>query len=806
MYVQRSLVSSILSCRTKVAIIEGARAVGKTSLAHNELESRGFAYYTLAEQETYNYASRNLSEWVNGLKLPAIIDEAQRIPDLPLAVKERVDRLPNASLQIVLTGSASINRKGLEGQDPLARRSRRYILHPLTRREIAHNPDSIVDDLWEGLIDQSFQSNMSRKDLYDLIALGGFPQYALGTEFTSPRERYLSIKDDIDGVLGDTILPGEQLDKTIAHAVLRSLLGIPGGILKVSRISNELGYDSRTISRYIGIFERRFLIHSLPNLRLAAHKQNVAHSKIHPVDTSFSCELLSESGKDPLSEPALFGGIFESFVVNQLVAAAQWSRHLPNSFYWRESGSKPNEVDLVLVSGQELVGIEVKAASSIDASDFKGLRALSSDPRFKRGFVIYTGGTIVREAHNLWALPVSALWEKGVLLKPSEKTSPEQVQRAVTLPSVKPSSDQPFDARLFLSYRHEDNEYLDGAIIRLADDIAREYKFQSGSSGLEVFVDTRSISWGEEWRSALGSAVDATTFIMPAVTPGYLSSQACREELQAFVSRGEDLANGHVLSLIWQEYHSTPAAAQNPSIVETIERYQYRDVSDLRDVDSTDRAYKERVRELAEEIRKAVLADADRMSGTLATSKVQPDDETDEPIGLIDRVSNLGDSLNIFKTSFESTALELSNIQIAINAHPAPQTGNVDALRSWCEGIERDTKAHVSSMREKLADSRKAWSDVCDTTKALIRATAVMKAGGQPLDISDLRMQLTATRAQLDQIGDLEQQLTPLKMLTVLSPRLRFLSDGLHELVNTVVDMRASLDDLIFQADHSETI
>lgn len=804
MYVQRPLTASILACQSKVAIIEGARAVGKTSLAHNELESRGFAYYSLAEQNTYDYASRNLSEWVNGLKLPAIIDEAQRIPDLPLAIKERVDRLPNVGLQVVLTGSASINRKGLEGQDPLARRSRRFTLHPLTRREIAQNPGSIVDDLWEGSFDQAFQSDVSRRDLYDLVALGGFPQYALGTQLTTPRERYLSIRDDIDGVLGDTILPGEQLDKTIAHAVLRSLLGLPGGILKVSRIASDLGYDSRTISRYIGIFERRFLIHSLPNLRLAAHKQNVAHSKIHPVDTSFSCELLSESGKDPLSEPALFGGIFESFVVNQLVAAAQWSRHLPDSFYWRELGSKPNEVDLVLISGEELIGIEVKAASSIDASDFRGLRALSSDPRFKRGFVIYTGNMVVQEADNLWALPVSALWEKGAFMEPSKELSPDQARLAVASPQPETSLDQPVDARILLSYRHEDNEYLDGAIVRLADDIAREYKFQSGSTGLEVFVDSRSISWGEEWQSALNSAVDATTFIMPSVTPSYLSSQACREELQRFVSRGEELANGHILSLIWQDYHSTPAAAQNPSAVETIERYQYRDVSDLRDLDPSDKTYKGRIRELAQEIRRIVLADANKASLEPSDSGHQADNESEEPSGLIDRISNLDASLSAFKTSFESMTLELNNIQIVISSHPAPQAGNIDALRSWCEEIERDAKAPVSSMCEKLADSRKAWNDVCDTTKAFIKAAAVMRTEGQPLDISDLRMQLTATRAQFDQIGDLEQQLAPLKMLTVLSPRLRFLSDGLYEFVNTVRDMKASLDDLIEQTDQVE--
>lgn len=700
-----------------------------------------------------------------------------------------------------LTGSASINRKGLEGQDPLARRSRRFTLRPLTRREIVQNPGNIVDDLWEGSFDQAFRSDVSRRDLYDLVALGGFPQYALGTQLTTPRERYLSIRDDIDGVLGDTILPGEQLDKTIAHSVLRSLLGLPGGILKVSRIANDLSYDSRTISRYIGIFERRFLIHSLPNLRLAAHKQNVAHSKIHPVDTSFSCELLSESGKDPLSEPALFSEIFESFVVNQLVAATQWSHRLPDSFYWRELGSKPNEVDLVLVSGEELIGIEVKAASSVDASDFRGLRALSSDPRFKRGFVIYTGDTVIREADNLWALPVSALWEKGAFMEPSKIAPPNRAQNAVASPQPTTSLDQPVDARILLSYRHEDNDYLDGAIVRLSDDIAREYRFQSGSAGLEIFVDTRSISWGEEWQSALNSAVDATTFIMPAVTPGYLSSQACREELQRFVSRGEELVNGHILSLIWQDYHSTPAAVQNPSIVEIIEGHQYRDVSDLRDLNPSDKAYKAHVRELAQEIRKAVHADADKTSMRPSNSAGKAVDKPEEPVDLFDGISNLDTSVNAFRTSFESMTLELNSIQAAINTHPAPQAGSIEALRDWREGVERDTKAPVSSMREKLADSRKAWNDVCETTKAFIRAASVMRAEHQPLDISNLRMQLTATRAQFDQVDDLKQQLAPLKMLAVLSPRLRFLSDGLYELVNTVQDMRASLDDLIEQAD-----
>ena len=802
MYIERPLAEPILNCHSKVAILEGARAVGKTALVRNELEPKGFTYYSLTDPNTYEFAANNLMTWVNGLKLPAIIDEAQRLPDLPLAVKERVDQLSASGPQVILTGSASINRKGLEGQDPLARRSRRFTLHPLTRREIRRNGKSVVDDLWQGGIDPSYRTGISRNDLYDLMSLGGFPQYAVEAQFASARERYLSIRDDIDGVLGDTILPGEQLDKTIAHAVLRSLLCVPGGILNVSKMANELGFDSRTISRYIAIFERRYLIHAPPNLRLAARRQNVMHSKIHPVDTSFSCELLMESGRDPVGDPSAIGGLLESFVVNQLVASAQWSRHLPDAFYWRETGARPKEVDLVLVSGDELIGVEVKASDRISGSDFNGLKALSSDERFKRGFVLYTGGSVIQESENMWALPVSALWEEGAFMA-SEESNLGALTNPTAAPTAQRGDGQPADARLFLSYRHEDNDYLDGAIIRLADDIANEYRYQFASD-LEVFVDSRSLAWGTEWQTALNSAVDATTFIMPAITPGYISSQACRSELQRFVSRGEDLVNGHILSVIWQDYHSTAAAAQNPSIVETIERYQYEDVSNLRDKDPKDSEYKARVRDLVGKIRRNVLEDLEKTPSANGEDPAVSAASNDKNAGLIEQMGVLDASMRKLQTSFGAALEDLDDIQRAMNDLPAPRQPNIATLQDWCSTLEHNTKEPVRSMRGNLAEARQSWVSVCRATKAYIHAsTELDEMDGSPFDISDLRTKLVTTRSQFEAMGNIEQQAAPLRMLTVLSPRLHFLADGIFELVNTVSDMRSSLDDLIERADQA---
>lgn len=64
---------------------------------------------------------------------------------------------------------------------------------------------------------------------------GGFLIYALNFQRFDPSSYRLSIQSDIDGVLGDTILPGERLDRNIASLVLRELLVEPSQILNVKK-------------------------------------------------------------------------------------------------------------------------------------------------------------------------------------------------------------------------------------------------------------------------------------------------------------------------------------------------------------------------------------------------------------------------------------------------------------------------------------------------------------------------------------------------------------------------------------------
>ncbi|NIA29765.1 MAG: hypothetical protein GWP06_07655 [Actinobacteria bacterium] len=71
------------------------------------------------------------------------------------------------------------------------------------------------------------------------------------------------------------------------------------------------------------------------------------------------------------------------------------------------------EVDFILeAQNGDCVGIEVKAAGTVRADDFKGCQWMQDQlgDKFVAGIVLYLGKEIVPFGKKLWAMPVSATW------------------------------------------------------------------------------------------------------------------------------------------------------------------------------------------------------------------------------------------------------------------------------------------------------------------------------------------------------------------------------------------------------------
>lgn len=217
----------------QVAILEGRRAVGKSSLArHLAGEGIHASCQSLTESDVRRSAEADPDRWIRTLELPAVIDEAQLVPGVGLAAKGLVDELPQGH-HLLLTGSASVGRGTMAGSDPLTGRSVRIRLDPFAAMELNAHPDRAVPSIVDVLFDAEFCDASvgadERADLCIMLRTGGIPSHCLPAVRLTRSALNARVASDNPSILGEQVLPGERLDPGIALRVLDSVLRIPVG-------------------------------------------------------------------------------------------------------------------------------------------------------------------------------------------------------------------------------------------------------------------------------------------------------------------------------------------------------------------------------------------------------------------------------------------------------------------------------------------------------------------------------------------------------------------------------------------------
>lgn len=798
-YISRPIADSILSSHYKVLIIEGARAVGKTMLAKEQLEPRGFTYVTLAKSSTYQRAKSDPESWFHSLPKHVIIDEAQRLDELPLLVKEATDYSTASGPQYILTGSASIGRSSLDGQDPLVRRAARFTVSPLTQREIDGTRTSIIDDLWQGELNPKFKGSVNRTELMNKMSVGGFPHYVTNARIMSNSERSLAIRSDITSILGNSILPGEKLDSSIANAILQELLALPGNILNVSRIAKAIERDKRTVTDYLNVLMNRFLISPLPNQKLAAAKQLFTRAKIHPVDSSFSVETFRRAGKD-LLDPVLFGSLFESFIANQIIPAIEWSDTHPEAFYWRDSSNKPKEIDLLLAKNDSFVGIEAKSSESVDERDFRHLQAFAQNHKLTRGYVVYTGTDVIQMADRMWAIPIDALWHRNAFTTDSKSTFkqesplPDLVRVASETPSKRDAS-MPSAANIFLSYNHKDNEHLGNAIIQFVEQVIEEYEYQYADT-LSLFVDSQSISWGQDWQKALDRGIQATNFLMPAITPRYMRSASCIDELMKFYARVIEAPNSHILSMIWQPIDAIKLDLREDKARSIIQQHQYIALNSLRNLPTSSPEYKTMIQQAAEMLHEAIeLSESSTDSPDIADGT--HDDQ--EELGLLERLDQANAAIETLQGSVTQSLADVDVVVSALNSHPAPSSTKAGVFSAWSNEVARASQEGVDSLNDDLDSMEAAWGEVREFISSYIAVASRLDKNGNDEVLSTLYQ----LKRRLELPSDIDALSEQIGTLQSLSPRLKPMSKALRRFVDIAAVIAGSIDELIEEANNA---
>ncbi len=183
-------------------------------------------------------------------------------------------------------------------------------------------------------------------------------------------------------------------------------------LLNYAELSRTTTLPQTTLKRYMALLEMTFLIQLLPAWSTNLSKRLVRSPKIMLNDTGLAAHLLGMNEQKLQNDPRIMGQLFETFVGNEIRKQAGWSQVQPELFHFRSQAGQ--EVDLVLEDAEKnIVGIEIKAKTTLTEHDFKGLKALSeiACKKWRRGIILYLGQNIVPIAKHIHAVPVNMLWD-----------------------------------------------------------------------------------------------------------------------------------------------------------------------------------------------------------------------------------------------------------------------------------------------------------------------------------------------------------------------------------------------------------
>ncbi len=194
--------------------------------------------------------------------------------------------------------------------------------------------------------------------------------------------------------------------------LLRLLASQTGGLLNEASLSSDIGINTITAKKYRSLLEGLFLTLTIRAWSKNLGKRLIKSPKVYIGDLNLMAYLLNVDLSDlPRINPKLFGRALENFVAVELTKQLTFSKTHAALYHYRTTSKQ--EIDFILEGPQnDVVGIEVKANSKVEAMDFRHLEGLKNDlgKKFRRGFVLYQGNDILPFGKDMWAMPVSMLW------------------------------------------------------------------------------------------------------------------------------------------------------------------------------------------------------------------------------------------------------------------------------------------------------------------------------------------------------------------------------------------------------------
>lgn len=326
--------------------VVGPRQSGKTTLTKEVFPD--YQYVNLEDIANRRHASEDPNGFLSLYDKHVILDEVQRVPELfsALMVKTDIDKIPG---QYILTGSQHFLMLDSITQS-LAGRIILFNLLPLSLAELRPLESGVHEYIWRGGYPRVYDHNVNIQQWLD-----GYIRTYL--------DRDVSLLTHISSL-------------ATFEKFIHILAGRTGQILNLSSLGSDVGISHNTAKEWVNLMVTSGIIHLLPPYYANIGKRLIKSPKLYFLDTGLVCRLLGIESSTQLPTHPLYGAIFETLMISEMLKKCYNSGNNSNLYFWRDSRGLEADIYVENAQGGELY--EIKSSQTVPSQVFNNLKKIQT--------------------------------------------------------------------------------------------------------------------------------------------------------------------------------------------------------------------------------------------------------------------------------------------------------------------------------------------------------------------------------------------------------------------------------------------
>lgn len=390
MSIERNLYASLKTHLNKkeITLLIGPRQAGKTTLLKSlveELKATGKETLFLnldidADAQYFTSQSRLLSR-IQAITNPGneeafvFIDEVQRIENAGLFLKGLYDR--DLPFKLIATGSGSLELKEKIAESLVGRKKNFYLLTVSIEEFLQYRLNQLIERIVKTLRTDALKEDQL---LLEYLTFGGYPRVVTAPTISEKQEILAEI---FQGYIERDIQQLLNLEKDRSFITLLQLMANRiGQIINYSDLSRMVGISIPTLKNYLWYAEKTFILEAVTPFFRNKKKEVVKAPQYYFIDNGLRNFLLNI--QDLMVHVDQVGFLFQQLIY--WILSKKTADSVTSIHYWRTQNRA--EVDFVMLSGLQVLPVEVKSFGMKEAKIGRSLHSFIDDYSPKEAWFI----------------------------------------------------------------------------------------------------------------------------------------------------------------------------------------------------------------------------------------------------------------------------------------------------------------------------------------------------------------------------------------------------------------------------------